>query len=314
MNFRSLLLIIFITSGLFSQQFKHDLTGGYSGRAGNTDFQYWNISYALTSYGDINFGSTALKDSEFLLAFDKNNATWAGIENYYNDQSIILKFDLWANGTFSPFIIAESSYDEALGIKSRSNYGIGAKYRVFGDILSVSAAFLQEEEEIIGKSSISLYANYSGLDNADSLAITAYKDKDIPKTSYSRLSIRPKIKLPLGDNFYYQSEYYYKPAGDDVLTDWRNSFTIKTAEEWLSIVIKYNIKTDSRPAPKVFMQYDPKYYTEGQSITFLNPGKGVIPKIDRDRDQSIKDGYGDYYINNYKSEDTRLTIGINITF
>ena len=62
------------------------------------------------------------------------------------------------------------------------------------------------------------------------------------------------------------------------------------------------------------MQYDPKYYTEGQSITFLNPGKGVIPKIDRDREQSKQDGYGDYWINNYKSEDTRLTIGINITF
>ena len=94
MNFRSLLLIIFITSGLFSQQFKHDLTGGYSGRAGNTDFQYWNVSYALTSYGDISLGSSTLKDSEFLLAFDKNNATWAGVKNYYNDQSIILKFDL----------------------------------------------------------------------------------------------------------------------------------------------------------------------------------------------------------------------------
>ena len=309
MNFRSLLLIIFITSGLFSQQFKHDLTGGYSGRAGNTDFQYWNVSYALTSYGDINFGSTALKDSEFLLAFDKNNATWAGIENYYNDQSIILKFDLWANGNFSPFIIAESSFDDALGIKSRSNYGIGAKYRVFGDILSVSAAFLQEEEEIIGKSSISLFADYG-----DSLGVTAYQDKDIPKISYSRLSIRPKIKLPLGENFYYQSEYYYKPAGDDVLTDWRNTFTIKTAEEWLSIVIKYNIKADSNPAPKVFMDYDPKYFTAGQSITFQNPGKGTIPNIDRDLDQSVADKYGKYYINNYKSEDTRLTIGINITF
>jgi hypothetical protein len=263
----------------------------------------------LTSYGDINFGSTALKDSEFLLAFDKNNATWAGIENYYNDQSIILKFDLWANGNFSPFIIAESSFDDALGIKSRSNYGIGAKYRVFGDILSVSAAFLQEEEEIIGKNSISLFADYG-----DSLGVTAYQDKDIPKISYSRLSIRPKIKLPLGENFYYQSEYYYKPAGDDVLTDWRNTFTIKTAEEWLSIVIKYNIKADSNPAPKVFMDYDPKYFTAGQSITFQNPGKGVIPKIDRDLTQSVADKYGKYYINNYKSEDTRLTIGINITF
>ena len=309
MNFRSLLSIIFFISGLFSQQFKHDFTGGYSGRAGNTDFQYWNVSYALTSYGDINFGSSTLKDSEFLLAFDKNNATWAGVKNYYNDQSIILKFDLWANGTFSPFIIAESSFDDALGIKSRSNYGVGAKYRVFGDLLSVSAAFLQEEEEIIGKSSISLFADYG-----DSLGVSAYGDKVIPKKSYSRLSIRPKIKLPLGENFYYQSEYYYKPAGDDVLTDWKNTFTIKTAEDWLNIVIKYNIKRDARPAPKVFMDYDPKYYTEGQSITFQNPGKGTIPNIDRDISQSNKDGYGVYYINNYKSEDTRLTIGINITF
>jgi hypothetical protein len=310
MNFRSFLLTILICSGVFAQQFNHDLVGGYSGRAGNTDFQYWNVSYSLTSYGDISLGSTTLKDSEFLLAFEKNNATWAGIENYYNDQSIILKFDLWANGTFSPFVIAETSFDDALGIKSRSNYGLGAKYRVFGDILSVSAALLQEEEEIIGKSSISLYANYAG----DSLGVSAYKDKDIPKISYSRLSIRPKLKLPLGENFYYQSEYYYKPAGDDVLTDWRNTFTIKTAEEWLSIVIKYNIKTDSQPAPKVFMQYDPNWYVEGQSITFQNPGRGVIPNIDRDLAQSKKDGYGNYYINNYKSEDTRLTIGINITF
>ena len=310
MNPRLLIVTILVSSGLFSQQFKHELSGGYSGRGGNTDFQYWNVSYAMTSFGDINLGGTVLKDSEFLLAVEKNNATWAGVKNYYNDQQIILKFDLWANGTFSPFVIAETSFDDALGIKSRSNYGLGAKYRVFGDILSVSAALLQEEEEIIGKSSISLYANYAG----DSLGVSAYKDKDIPKISYSRLSIRPKLKLPLGENFYYQSEYYYKPAGDDVLTDWRNTFTIKTAEEWLSIVIKYNIKTDSQPAPKVFMQYDPNWYVEGQSITFQNPGRGVIPNIDRDLAQSKKDGYGNYYINNYKSEDTRLTIGINITF
>ena len=32
---------------------------------------------------------------------------------------------------------------------------------------------------------------------------------EIPKKSYSRISIRPKIKLPIGENFYYQSEYYY---------------------------------------------------------------------------------------------------------
>lgn len=309
MILRSLLLTIILSTSIFSQQFKNDLSGSYSGRAGNTDFQYWNVSYSLTSYGDINIGSVLLKDSEFLLAVEKNNATWAGVENYYNDQSITLKFDLWANGTLSPFVIAQTSFDDALGIKKRQNFGIGAKYRVFGDILSISAAILQEEEEIVGKNSVSLFADYG-----DSLGVTAYKDIAIPKNSYTRISIRPKLKLPIGENFYYQSEYYYKPAGEDVLTDWRNTFTIKTAAEWLSIVIKYNIKNDAQPAPKVFMQYDPKYYTEGQAITFQNPGKGKLPTIDRDLSQSKSDGYGDYYINNYKADDTRLTIGISIAF
>ena len=309
MIFRLLLILTIIPSILFSQ-FENDLSGGYSGRGGNTDFQYWNISYSLTSFGDINLGGTVLKDSEFLFAFEKNNATWAGIKNYYNDQQITLKFDLWANGTISPFLIAESSFDDALGIKSRSNFGLGAKWRVLGDMLSVSAAFLSEEEEIVGKNSIYLFADYG-----DSLGVTAYKDNNALKPSkYSRISIRPKLKLPMGENFYYESEYYYKPAGDDVLTDWRNSFTIKTAEEWLNIVIKYNVKNDAQPAPKIFMQYDPKYYVEGQKITFQNPGKGTPPAIDRDLSQSEKDGYGKYYINNYKAADTRVTIGISITF
>ena len=309
MIFRLLLILTTIPSILFAQ-FENDLSGGYSGRGGNTDFQYWNISYSLTSFGDINLGGTVLKDSEFLFAFEKNNATWAGIKNYYNDQQITLKFDLWANGTISPFLIAESSFDDALGIKSRSNFGLGAKWRVLGDMLSVSAAFLSEEEEIVGKNSIYLFADYG-----DSLGVTAYKDNDALKPSkYSRISIRPKLKLPMGENFYYESEYYYKPAGEDVLTDWRNTFTIKTAEEWLNIVIKYNVKNDAQPAPKIFMQYDPKYYVEGQKITFQNPGKGTPPAIDRDLSQSEKDGYGKYYINNYKAADTRVTIGISITF
>ena len=305
-----LLLILTIIPSILSSQFENDLSGGYSGRGGNTDFQYWNISYSLTSFGDISLGGAVLKDSEFLFAFEKNNATWAGIKNYYNDQQITLKFDLWANGTISPFLIAESSFDDALGIKNRSNFGLGAKWRVLGDMLSVSAAFLSEEEEIVGKNSIYLFADYG-----DSLGVTAYKDNNALKPSkYSRISIRPKLKLPMGENFYYESEYYYKPAGDDVLTDWRNTFTIKTAEEWLNIVIKYNVKNDAQPAPKIFMQYDPKYYVEGQKITFQNPGKGTPPAIDRDLSQSEKDGYGNYYINNYMAADTRVTIGISITF
>ena len=98
------------------------------------------------------------------------------------------------------------------------------------------------------------------------------------------------------------------------MTDWRNTFTIKTAEEWLNIVIQYNIKNDAQPAPKVFMQYDPKWYTEGQAITFQNPGKGIIPSVDREVVQSENGNDETYFVNNYKADDTKLTIGISISF
>ena len=300
--------VLIISSCLFGQQFKNNVSGGYYGRGGNTDYQYYNFAWSTTAYGDLNLGGMTLKDSEFLFSLDKNNSTWQG-NPYENDQSILFKFDLWANGRISPFLIAETSFDEALGIKDRTNFGIGAKYRLFGDVLSISAAFLQESEETAGKNAIQLYADFG-----DSLGVTAYKNNsDLKPTSYSRVSIRPKLKLPLGENIYYESEYYYKPAGDDVLTNWKNSFSIKTAEEWLSIEIKYNLKTDSRPAPKVFMAYDSRYYTADQSITFTNPGKGTV-SFDRDMVQSKKDGFGDYYIKDYKANDTAITIGINITF
>ena len=300
--------VLIISSCLFGQQFKNNVSGGYYGRGGNTDYQYYNFAWSTTAYGDLNLGGMTLKDSEFLFSLDKNNSTWQG-NPYENDQSILFKFDLWANGRISPFLIAETSFDEALGIKDRTNFGIGAKYRLFGDVLSISAAFLQESEETAGKNAIQLYADFG-----DSLGVTAYKNNsDLKPTSYSRVSIRPKLKLPLGENIYYESEYYYKPAGDDVLTNWKNSFSIKTAEEWLSIEIKYNLKTDSRPAPKVFMAYDSRYYTVGQSITFTNPGKGTV-SFDRDMVQSKKDGFGDYYIKDYKANDTAITIEINITF
>ena len=175
---------------------------------------------------------------------------------------------------------------------------------------------MAESEQVFGKNNVYEYVAFDTNDDSigDSLGVFRYSNfGDMPTFDYSRISIRPKLKLPIGDNFYYQSEYYYKPAGGDVLTNWNNSFTIKTAEEWLSIEIKYNLKTDSRPAPKIFMTYDPRYYTSGQDITFTNPGKGNVT-FDRDIDQSIKDGYGNYYITNYKANDSTVSIGIKVSF
>jgi len=83
------------------QTWKHNATGGYYGREGNTDYKYYNLGWATTANGDIPLGGLTLKDSEFLFSLEKNNSTWQG-EPYEDDQSIVFKFDLWANGTFSP--------------------------------------------------------------------------------------------------------------------------------------------------------------------------------------------------------------------
>ncbi|MEC9437677.1 MAG: hypothetical protein VYA83_05295 [Candidatus Neomarinimicrobiota bacterium] len=310
MSLRSISTFVVFSVSLVFSQFSYQVSGGYYDQAGNTDYKYYNAGFSVTSYGDIVLGGLTVKDSEFLLSVDKNFSTYAG-EDYEDDQNILFLFDLWANGKFSPFIIAEKSFDTFRGIKDRSNFGIGAKYRVIGDMLSVSAAFLSESEEVIGKNRVYEYADYG-----DSLGLYTFSDHpSIKPSQYSRISIRPKLKLPIGENFYFQSEYFYKPAGDDVLTDWKNKFTIKTAAEWLSIDISYNLKEDSRPAPKYFMKYSDQF---AHTATFENPGSKVKPEnrpvIDRTPAQSKEDGFGEYYVTNYKKADTTLRVGFSISF
>ncbi len=300
---------LFLFSSVFSQ-FNYQLSGCYYDQAGNTDYKYYNGGFSMTAYGDFSLGGIKVKDSELLLSVEKNFSTYSG-EDYEDDQNILFLFDLWANGKFSPFIIAEKSYDTYRGIKDRSNFGLGAKYRLIGDVLSVSAAFLTENEEVIGKNRVYEYVDYG-----DSLGLyTLSNHPNIKPSTYSRISIRPKLKLPLGENFYFQSEYFYKPAGDDVLTDWKNKFVIKTAEEWLNIEIKYNLKSDSQPAPKYFMKY---YEGFDRTATFENPGSKVKPEnrpvIDRTPAQSEADCFGKYYVTNYKKLDTTLNFGISISF
>ena len=81
-------------------------------------------------------------------------------------------------------------------------HALGAKYRLIGDVLSVSAAFLTENEEVIVKNRVYEYVDYG-----DSLGLyTLSNHPNIKPSTYSRISIRPKLKLPLGENFYFQSQ------------------------------------------------------------------------------------------------------------
>ena len=200
MYLRSLCFLSLFSLSVAFGQFKYQVNGGYYDQAGNTDYKYYNAGLSITAYGDFALGGLQVKDSEFFLSVDKNFSTYAG-QDYEDDQNILFLFDLWANGRFSPFIIAEKSFDTYRGIKDRSNFGVGAKYRLIGDVLSVSAAYLSESEEVIGKNRVYEYVDYG-----DSLGLYTLSDHpSIQPSNYSRFSIRPKLKLPLGENFYFQS-------------------------------------------------------------------------------------------------------------
>jgi len=115
----------------------------YSQDKGNTDFLslYYGFSYSLL--GDVG----PLKDTEFLFDFNRSDDQLDG-EPFTDDQALTLKFDVWANQRFSPFLFFQKSFDKVIGLEDRLNYGLGAKVALpFG--MSVSYAFLFEKEDYL---------------------------------------------------------------------------------------------------------------------------------------------------------------------
>ena len=60
------------------------------------------------------------------------------------------------------------------------------------------------------------------------------------------------------------------------------------------------------------MGYDPEWVDQNIA-TFTKPGKGTV-NFDLSPDQAKDRGYGDYYIQSYKADDTTISIGISISF
>ena len=64
------------------------------------------------------------------------------------------------------------------------------------------------------------------------------------------------------------------------------------------------------------MKYDDRY--SDRTWTFENPGsyknESNRPIYNTTPEVSAKNGFGEYYITNYKKNDTTLRVGINITF
>ena len=159
-KFSTLYFLLLLWNNLFSQEIENssmidsletttEQTGremfttfdiSYSNDEGNTDFQSLYYGFNFVLIGDLG----PFKDTEFLFDFSRTDDQLDG-KPFTDDQALTLKFDIWANQRFSPFLFLQKSFDNTVGLKNRLNYGIGGKVGLFKG-LSISYAFLAESE------------------------------------------------------------------------------------------------------------------------------------------------------------------------
>ena len=213
-----------------------DLYISFDQTSGNTNNLVTGAEYIFSLVGDIG----SLKDTEFSFSLAGNYATLEETP-YALDGNIHTQFDLWANQKYSPFFFYDYSFDRSLGLINRTDFGIGGKVR-FGKIFSLSYAYMFEEEE------------YDSVE------------------TFSRHSLRPKVKLVLVDgNFFFDYRAFYKPRVDDFedfLLENILVLSITTFFEALSVDVtlkhSYNSKYEGdnkvlKPIEEWESQYDPDY-------------------------------------------------------
>ena len=77
----------------------------FSQEKGNTEYLSKYYSFYFSLIGD----AGPLTDTEFSFSFSRSDDRLDG-ESFMDDQSLILKFDLWANQKLSPFLFFEKSF------------------------------------------------------------------------------------------------------------------------------------------------------------------------------------------------------------
>ena len=115
----------------------------FSKDEGNTDLDSRYFGFSYTLIGD----AGPLDDTEFLIDFNKSKDKLEGYP-FTDDESLTLKFDVWANQRLSPFLFFQKSFDDIIGLQDRMNYGLGAKVGLYRG-LSISYAFLFEKEDYL---------------------------------------------------------------------------------------------------------------------------------------------------------------------
>ncbi len=282
------IIICSIINLIFADPISLKLSGSYYGRRGNLEYHYYDGSFSVSKYGSLQLGGLSLPDTEFLLAGDRAKSTYDS-DPYEDDGSAILKVDLLANQKFSPFIFAEWEFDSLYALDSRTNLGLGGKYR-FGPYFSVSYAALFEEEA------------YSNVDTAATLF---------------RHSLRPKYKRFYEDlGLFIDWQIFYKPRFDDnkkYLLKNIIVFSFQTFHEALTLDINYEYEYNSRyDLEDVIKSY---VYAYDDSIGYYTVTDYEYFYGDIDFVYSTdSDGYVLLPSEYYKPEDYTVSIGLTFSF
>ena len=245
-------------SGIQSSQ---DLYLAFDQTSGNTNNLVSGVEYSYSLVGDLG----PLTDSEFSISFGGNYATLEETP-YALDGNFHTQFDLWANQTYSPFFFYDYSFDRSLGLISRHDYALGGKVRL-GKIFSVSYAYMFEEEEY------------------DSIA------------TFSRHSIRPKVKLVMADGaFFMDWRSFYKPRVDD------------TEDYLLENVLVFSIAT--------FYDALSVDITLSHSFVSKYEGNKKVLKPLEEWESVFDPDYGDFVAKEtyYKDTDMSVSIGFSLAF
>ena len=238
-----------------------DLYVAFDQTSGNTNNLVSGLEYSYSLVGDMG----PLTDTEFSVSLGGNYATLDD-EPYALDGNVHTQFDLWANQTYSPFFFFDNSFDRSLGLINRTNWAVGGKMRL-GRIFSVSYAYMFEEEE------------YDSVE------------------TFSRHSIRPKVKLVLADGaFFMDWRAFFKPRVDDpedYLLDNVLVFSIATFYDALSVDITLSHSFNS------------KYEGDNKVLKPMEEWESVF-----DPD------YGDFVAKEtyYKDTDISASIGLSLSF
>ncbi len=223
---KKIVLIVIILSAFYSAkaQWKAKAELGSSFYSGNVN------KFDLRSKGNISHVDSLFELSAFYKTIYAENNHVQNNEEYSGG----FKFDYLPQSRFSPFVVLSAYRNDFKNIRQRLSSILGAKY-----------VYFQSEK-----------SNYS-LSVAGQYDMEHYVAES-PDKNKIRLSIRPKIKLKIGQTAYFQNITFFQPNVQnwaDYIINSSTSLTTKITKA-INLKLSYEIEYVNEPTKEGLLKTD----------------------------------------------------------